>query len=219
MSAEEALHDNKRYAVVWEVLQALRAHDERFDAMVNRIDLTKQAATTRSTSSASAAATTRARASSGAEARSTWPSQRPRRAGATPSTPRSSTRSAPAATGDWAKSRRRHRRPPDHPHQRAARRPRHRTSREEFDAFLDGLRGNLNDGITQADAIDMLAQHLITRPVFDALFEGYEFLEHNPVAQTMERMLAALDEHNLDDENRTLEKFYDSVRMRVEGID
>jgi predicted helicase len=35
----------------------------------------------------------------------------------------------------------------------------------------------------------MLAQHLITRPVFDALFEGYEFGTHNPVAQTMQAML------------------------------
>ncbi len=26
---------------MWQVLQALRAHDERFDAMVNKIDLTK----------------------------------------------------------------------------------------------------------------------------------------------------------------------------------
>jgi predicted helicase len=89
----------------------------------------------------------------------------------------------------------------------------------EFDRFLTGLRGNLNDGITRADAIDMLAQHLITRPVFEALFGGYDFAAHNPVAQTMERMLVALDEHNLDDENHSLEKFYDSVRMRVQGVD
>jgi len=64
----------------------------------------------------------------------------------------------------------------------------------------------------------MLAQHLITRPVFNALFDGYDFLGHNPVAQTMERMLAALDKHNLEAENETLNKFYDSVRMRVQGI-
>ncbi|MCB1240979.1 MAG: DEAD/DEAH box helicase, partial [Tetrasphaera sp.] len=89
----------------------------------------------------------------------------------------------------------------------------------EFDRFLTGLRGNLNDGITRGDAIDMLAQHLITRPVFEALFGGYDFAAHNPVAQTMERMLVALDEHNLDDENHSLEKFYDSVRMRVQGVD
>ncbi len=39
---EQALRDNTKYAAVWEVLQALRAHDERFDAMVNRIDLTSR---------------------------------------------------------------------------------------------------------------------------------------------------------------------------------
>ena len=64
----------------------------------------------------------------------------------------------------------------------------------------------------------MLAQHLITRPVFDALFGGYDFAAHNPVAQTMERMLAVLEEHALDEENESLENFYSSVRMRVQGV-
>jgi predicted helicase len=41
MSPEEALADNERFKVVWEVLQALRAHDDRFNAMVNSIDLNK----------------------------------------------------------------------------------------------------------------------------------------------------------------------------------
>ena len=41
MTPEQALRDNKKYAAVWEVLQALRAHDERFDAVVNRIELVK----------------------------------------------------------------------------------------------------------------------------------------------------------------------------------
>ena len=40
VTPEVALRDNKRYAAVWEVLQALRSHDERFNAMVNRIELT-----------------------------------------------------------------------------------------------------------------------------------------------------------------------------------
>jgi predicted helicase len=35
----EALNDNKTYAVVWQVLQALRSHDDRFDAMVNKLEL------------------------------------------------------------------------------------------------------------------------------------------------------------------------------------
>ena len=90
---------------------------------------------------------------------------------------------------------------------------------KEFDAFLHGLRANLNDGITRTDAVEMLAQHLITRPIFEALFAGYDFAAHNPVAQTMERMLAVLDEHSLDAENSDLENFYASVRSRVEGVD
>lgn len=65
----------------------------------------------------------------------------------------------------------------------------------------------------------MLAQHLVTKPVFDALFEGYSFTEHNPVSQVMQRMLDVLDDQALDKENESLEAFYASVRLRAEGID
>ncbi|MEL0525932.1 hypothetical protein, partial [Neisseria gonorrhoeae] len=88
-----------------------------------------------------------------------------------------------------------------------------------FDTFLQGLRGNLNESITSEQAIEMLAQHLITRPVFEALFAGYDFAANNPVAQTMESMLAVLDEHAVGSESATLEGFYDSVRRRVAGVD
>ncbi|MEZ5692248.1 MAG: helicase-related protein [Altererythrobacter sp.] len=39
MTPEEALNDNERYRVVWQILNALRSHDERFDAMINKADL------------------------------------------------------------------------------------------------------------------------------------------------------------------------------------
>ena len=38
----EALNDNQTYRVVWEVLQALRSHDDRFDAMINRLNFDGQ---------------------------------------------------------------------------------------------------------------------------------------------------------------------------------
>ncbi|MEJ8280478.1 DEAD/DEAH box helicase [Pseudonocardia spirodelae] len=211
---EEALRDNSRYAAVWEVLQALRAHDERFDAMVNRIDLTKD---------------------------------RDRKinvigVGGTPNSNGPVQGTLDLIFGDldnwrdaiyakivskvgtkrywseWAAS------IADLAVRQTTRINALLADRQggvavEFENFLEGLRNNLNEGITQADAIDMLAQHLITRPVFNALFEGYNFLDQNPVAQTMERMLVALDEHNVEDENRVLEKFYESVRLRVAGID
>ena len=90
--------------------------------------------------------------------------------------------------------------------------------RKEFDRFVEGLRGNLNDSITDNEAISMLSQHLITAPVFDALFTEYDFSAHNPVAQVMQRMADVLDEANLETETDSLEKFYESVRVRASEV-
>ncbi|WP_407927006.1 type ISP restriction/modification enzyme [Corynebacterium propinquum] len=90
--------------------------------------------------------------------------------------------------------------------------------RAEFDDFVDGLRNNLNDGIGEADAISMLSQHLITAPVFNALFDNHDFIENNPVAQVMQRMTDALQDAHLDSETESLEKFYDSVRVRASEV-
>ena len=76
----------------------------------------------------------------------------------------------------------------------------------------------LNNSITRSDAISMLSQHLITRPIFGALFGNNDFTHHNPVSAAMQDMVDVLDEHNLDTETDTLDGFYDSVRRRVEGI-
>ncbi|WP_375609879.1 hypothetical protein, partial [Bartonella sp. AC53GZZY] len=38
-------------------------------------------------------------------------------------------------------------------------------ARQAFDRFMAELRDDLNDAVTEADAIEMLAQHIITRPV------------------------------------------------------
>ena len=92
------------------------------------------------------------------------------------------------------------------------------TLRTEFDSFVEGLRNNLNDGISEEDAISMLSQHLITAPVFNALFENHDFITHNPVAQVMEKMVKALSEANLDTETESLEKFYESVRVRASEV-
>lgn len=90
--------------------------------------------------------------------------------------------------------------------------------RAEFERFVGGLRGNLNDAITDDDAISMLSQHLITAPVFNALFEGYDFIEHNPVAKVMQRMVGVLADANLESETEGLEKFYESVRVRASEV-
>ncbi|HAC65181.1 MAG TPA: damage-inducible protein, partial [Cyanothece sp. UBA12306] len=88
-----------------------------------------------------------------------------------------------------------------------------------FANFLAGLHSNLNPSISEDDAIEMLSQHLITKPVFDALFEDYEFTKLNPVSIAMQTMLTALEDQSLTKETESLHKFYDSVRERAKGID
>ena len=88
-----------------------------------------------------------------------------------------------------------------------------------FDEFVAALRENLNGSITQDDAAAMLSQHLITKPVFDALFGGQEFTENNPVSRVMQLMVDELEGYGLEAETAELAEFYDSVRRRVEGID
>lgn len=92
------------------------------------------------------------------------------------------------------------------------------TLQQEFERFVEGLRNNLNDSISDAEAISMLSQHLITAPVFDALFSEHDFAAHNPVSQVMQRMVDALDDSNLDAETDSLEKFYASVRVRASEV-
>ncbi|WP_092259815.1 DEAD/DEAH box helicase [Corynebacterium cystitidis] len=90
--------------------------------------------------------------------------------------------------------------------------------REEFDTFVEGLRGNLNDSITDDEAISMLSQHLITAPVFNALFAEHDFAAQNPVSRVMQRMVDALHDSDLDSETDSLNKFYDSVRIRASEV-
>lgn len=87
--------------------------------------------------------------------------------------------------------------------------------RREFDRFVEGLRGNLNESITAEEAVNMLSQHLITAPVFNALFTEVDFADQNPVSKVMQTMVDALNDKQLDSETEKLEGFYESVRKRA----
>lgn len=88
-----------------------------------------------------------------------------------------------------------------------------------FNEFAIELRDDLNDAITDNEIIEMLAQHLITKPVFEALFEKYSFAKNNPISQAMQNVLDVLHEHSLHKEADTLETFYSSVRERASNIE
>ena len=90
---------------------------------------------------------------------------------------------------------------------------------KEFDAFLKGLQQNINPSVDEEQAIEMIAQHMITRPVFDALFEKYRFVENNAVSRSMQKMLDLLEKEELDRDTEALANFYADVRKNVSDID
>ena len=88
---------------------------------------------------------------------------------------------------------------------------------EIFDDFVAELRDDLNPGITREDAIEMLAQHMVTGPVFDALFGEGKFTGRNPVSRAMQTVLEVVKPSGIDAEADSLQEFYDSVARRAKG--
>ncbi|WP_375643491.1 DEAD/DEAH box helicase [Bartonella sp. AP83NXGY] len=87
-----------------------------------------------------------------------------------------------------------------------------------FDAFHKELKNNVNSEIKQEEAIEMLAQHLVTRPVFEALFDGNEFVQNNAISQAMDKILRELDKTNIEEKTKDLDQFYKSVTFCTAGI-
>lgn len=226
VDAATALDDNERYKVVWTVLNALRAHDDRFNATVNKIELNKKRPNNILVGRPEYSFDTDGMPWQVSDDRATY------------ETAKDISKQLALQfeqlqnvvfarmvnkVGDrryweqWAKSvaeiaQRQIVRitnlTKEHPkHQKA------------FDSFLKGLHKNINPSITQAEAIEMLSQHIITKPVFDALFENYSFVKNNPMSQSMQKMLDLLEEKSLEEDAETLDKFYQSVKTRAAGID
>jgi predicted helicase len=236
----EALSDNKTYAVVWQVLQALRSHDDRFDAMVNKLDLIG-----RDTSKMEVIAITdkiekkqkkNKRSQVGNTGKGGYNiGKKTKPSGKYIQLDLPSFEIGEIERAIYAKlvqkcGNRHHWEEWANDIAKIARTHIDRITgileneanvkeREAFNTFVCELRDDLNDRISDGDIIEMLAQHLITKPVFDSLFEGYSFAKHNPMSQAMQDVLDVLQEHQLNKEADTLQAFYDSVKMRAEGID
>jgi len=92
---------------------------------------------------------------------------------------------------------------------------------DAFRIFLKEMQATIDATITKDGAIEMLAQHIITAPVFEALFENYQFVKYNAVSVAMEVMLdvlrtgGGLDTHELE----KMTPFYEAVKSRAKGID
>ncbi|MFM0572875.1 DEAD/DEAH box helicase family protein [Paraburkholderia caledonica] len=86
---------------------------------------------------------------------------------------------------------------------------------KEFAVFLKGLQDTLNPEVQADEAIEMLAQHILTLPVFQALFSDSGFPDGNVVAKALQKIVARLDASAVGSETEGLEKFYENVRERI----
>lgn len=83
-----------------------------------------------------------------------------------------------------------------------------------FARFLQGLRDSLNSNYTETEAVSVLAQHEITRPIFESLFDNPEVVANNPIVKGMDRALDDLYKAGLERgfADSRLADLYDSVR-------
>ena len=226
---EDVLDNDKKYKIIWDVLQALRSHDDRFNAAINQIDLNK------GRSSLIEVVLTAAEGEDDGIPYGRTGQPEPNGAAAGAALQQGLLSFERAAQWSEAIFARTVKKCGDrryweewaydiaeiakrqieaiHQHLDAG------NHAAEFHEFLSGLRENIQPNISTDDAIEMLAQQLITRPVFDALFENYKFAEQNPVSKTMNRMLDLLSECASPSDQRRLQAFYDSVADRAKGID
>ena len=240
MEPHAALNDNQTYKVVWQVLQALRSHDDRFDAMVNKLELIGQDRSKMEVIAITDKVQQRSKST---------PQQKKKKAGKGQYGLGESSGGYQAEQQqaslqfeigeieraiyaklvekvgnrlhweEWAEDIAKIANTHISRIKVILDNPANLTERAAFDAFALELRDDLNNSISDDEIIEMLAQHLITKPVFDALFKGYNFTEHNPMSKAMQAVVTALEAHHIDKEADTLQSFYQSVQMRAEGIE
>ena len=244
VSPEKALNDNEKYRVVWQILNALRSHDERFDSTVNKLGLGEDVsdkieivgvgareeldATTavvddikpKKKSEAGAEDSNEATADEGTEDEAeeeqlAFVLSDLSKAIKAKIVERCGTRDY---WETWAK---------DIAKIAQAYITRIRSivfnsgtpERKVFEEFVAELRDDLNPSITEDQAVEMLAQHLVTKPVFEALFKDHKFTDKNPVSKSLQSIIATLSAHSLEKESDSLQKFYDSVKRRASDIE
>ncbi|GAA6970833.1 DEAD/DEAH box helicase family protein [Helicobacter pylori] len=83
---------------------------------------------------------------------------------------------------------------------------------EFFHGFLDSLRGNIHQNIREDEALDMITSHIITKPIFDAIF-GDNI--QNPIAKALDKMVLKLSDLGLEGETKDLKNLYESVKTEA----
>lgn len=224
----EALNNNPKYEIVWDVLNALRSHDERLDADINQMalgNLPKQMEIISEVESIANLSSQKGKINIGGKAGKEW--KKPiiqteiefeydsvQKAILSKIVDKCGTRTYWA---DWAKD-----------IAEIAQKNINKInlivsdkSGKEYKAvnnFLIELQKNINNSLTLAEVIEMLAQHIIAKPVFNALFKEQNFTDNNPVSKAMQKVIDILEEHQLSKENEGLNRFYASIEKRASGV-
>lgn len=216
---EEALNDNDTYRVVWSVLNALRAHDDRFNAEVNKIDLNKRKPKNILIGTVD---------NTGKEKKYKGNNFEINDSQLKLDMDINKLQNAIYAkmvekVGDrkyfesWAKD----------VAQIAEIQidkikdliKRDKEYKKAFDKFIAGLQSNISPDIDTEQGIEMLSQHIITRPIFEALFEGYSFVNSNPISRSMQDILDLLLKGQIEKETEELNNFYEDVKLKIGDID
>ena len=90
---------------------------------------------------------------------------------------------------------------------------------DAFQEFVNALRATLNPAVDNESAVEMLAQHILTAPLFDAMFPDHSFSKQNPVSRAMNTILEMLTDHSMiENERRELDSFYRAMVERIEAV-
>ena len=237
MAPERALDDNKRFQVVWQVLKALRAHDERLDAAINSMELNGQGPENIIVEQVSLEKAKKQDDPLGGSA----PDGDEAGAGSSGS---GADGVAQGIQGqltllpadwkesvfgrivkkvgsslyweDWSKD-----------IATVADRYIHLIDRlledperqDAFQEFVNALRATLNPAVDNESAVEMLAQHILTAPLFDEMFPDHSFSKQNPVSRAMNTILEMLTDHSMiENERRDLDSFYRAMVERIEAV-
>ena len=237
MAPERALDDNKRFQVVWQVLKALRAHDERLDAAINSMELNGQGPENIIVEQVSLEKAKK---------------QDDPLAGSAPDGDEAGAGSSGSGADgvaqgiqgqltllpsdwkesvfgrivkkvgsslyweDWSKD-----------IATVADRYIHLIDRlledperqDAFQEFVNALRQTLNPAVDNESAVEMLAQHILTAPLFDAMFPDHSFSKQNPVSRAMNTIVEMLASHSMfENERRELDSFYRAMVERIEAV-
>ncbi|MBR0519659.1 hypothetical protein IJJ97_07700, partial [bacterium] len=113
-----------------------------------------------------------------------------------------------------------------------------------FDDFMKSLHDNVNPTITRDQAIEMLTQQLITKPIFEAIFGKFneqdgrdnednknkedsrntqesqvkDFVASNVISKDLQKVIKKLEEDEPDKIYKQLQEFYDTIKDDVSHV-